>query len=121
MKLSEIKGHEAFKAIGTVVGCLRDMFKDEKLSVLVTEQKAGWLMEFFSESLDKHSDIWMKMFLALNPDMNEEDVSVGSVIKFAFDFKNDPELMTLFFSQGEQMVNNYSGSPMVNIEETEKM
>lgn len=120
MRLSDIKGQDAFKVIGTVVGCLRDMFKDEKLSRIVREQKAGWLLEFFSMSLDNHSDIWMRMYLALNPDVDEENVSVGSVIRFATDFKNDPELMSLFFSQGGQMENNYSGSPMVNIKETGK-
>lgn len=120
MRLSDIKGQDAFKVIGSVIGCLRDMFKDEKLRKIATEQKTGWLLEFFSMSLDNHSDIWMKMYLALNPDIKEEDVSVGSVIRFATEFKNDPELMSLFFSQGEQMQNSYSGSPMVNTEETEK-
>lgn len=118
MRLSDIKGQDAFKAIGTVVGCLREMFKDEKLSKMVMEQRSGWLLEFFSASLDNHADIWMRMYLALNPDMKEDDVSVGSVIRFAYDFKNDPELMSLFFSQGGQMQNNSSGSPMVNIKET---
>ena len=120
MRLSDIKGQDAFKAIGTVVGCLREMFKDEKLSKMVAERKSGWLLDFFSISLDRQSDIWMKMFLALNPDTKEDEVSVGSVIRFAYEFKNDPELMSLFFSQGEQMENRSSGSPMVNIKEIEK-
>lgn len=120
MRLSDIKGQDAFKAIGEVVGCLRDMFKDEKLRKIATEQKTGWIMEFFSDSLNNHSDIWMRLFLILNPDTKKDEISVSSVIRFAYDFKNDPELMSLFFSQGEQMENSYSGSPMVNTEETEK-
>ena len=120
MKLSDIKGKDAFKAVGVVVGCLRDLFQDEVLSKISTEQKKGWILDFFTVSLEDHSDVWIKMFLALNPDMEEEDVSLGSVIKFAYEFKNDPELMSLFFSQGEQMEQTSSGSPMVNITEIEK-
>lgn len=120
MRLSDIKGQEAFKTIGKVVGYLRELFKDEKLQKIVSEKKAGWLLDFFAISLDVKSDTWMKMYLALNPDTKADDVSIGSVIRFAYEFKNDPELMSLFFSQGEQMENNYSGSPMVNTEEIEK-
>ena len=120
MKLSEIKGENAFKAVGKVIGCLRDMFKDEELRRISTEKKNGWLLEFFSVSLEKRSDVWMKMFLILNPDTKREDVSLGSVIRFAYDFKNDPELMSLFFSEGAQTENKSSGAPMVNITEIEK-
>ena len=120
MKLSEIKGQEAFKAMGTVIGCLRDMFQDKKLSKITTEQKAGWLFDFFTISLEEKSDVWMKMFLALNPDMKEEEVSVGSVIRFAYDFKNDPELMSLFFSQSGRMEKTSIGSHTGNITEIEK-
>ena len=120
MKLSEIKGQEAFKAMGAVVGCLRELFQDKKLSKIATEQKTGWLLDFFSVSLEERSEVWMKMFLALNPDMKESDVSVGSVIRFAYDFKNDPELMSLFFSQGGQMQKTSIGSPTENTEATGK-
>lgn len=120
MKLSEIKGQEAFKVMGKLVGCLREMFQDDELKKISSEQKAGWLLDFFSVSLEKKSDIWMKMFLALNPDVKEKDVTIGSVIKFAYDFKNDPELMSLFFSQGDRTELNSIGSPTENIEETEK-
>lgn len=120
MRLSDIKGQDAFKAMGSLIGYLREMFKDEKLLQVVKEQKIGWMLDFFSVSLEEHSDIWMKMYMVLNPGIKEEDVSMGSVIKFAYEFKNDPELMSLFFSQGDQMENNYSGSPMESIEETGK-
>ena len=120
MKISDIKGQEAFKALGAIIGCLRELFQDKQLSKITTEQKAGWLLDFFSVSLEKKSDVWMKMYLILNPDKKEEEVSIASVIKFAYDFKNDPELMSLFFSQGDQMVRTSSGSPMVNITEIEK-
>lgn len=120
MKLSDIKGQEAFKVMGTMIGCLREMFSDKELGKIATEQKAGWVLDFFSVSLEKKSDIWMRMYLILNPDTKEEEVSLGSVIKFAYDFKNDPELMSLFFSQGEQTEKTSTGSPMVNITEIEK-
>jgi len=120
MKLSEIKGQEAFKAMGTVVGCLREMFQDKKLNKITSEQKTGWLLDFFSVSLEEKADIWMRMFLALNPDMKEEDVSVGSVIRFAYDFKNDPEMMSLFFSQSDRMEKTSIGSHTGTITEIEK-
>lgn len=120
MRLSDIKGVEAFKTIGKIVGCLRGLYENEKLLKIATEQKTGWIMDFFSISLEEESETWMKMFIILNPGVKEEDINLGSVIKFAYEFKNDPELMSLFFSQGEQTVKTSSGSPMVNTEATGK-
>lgn len=120
MKLSEIKGQEAFKTIGKIVSMLRKLYENEKVLKIAKEQKAGWIMDFFSVSLEENPDVWMGMFLVLNPAVKEADVNLGSVIKFAYDFKNDPELMSLFFSQGEQIVKTSIGSPTENTEETEK-
>lgn len=119
MRLSEIKGEQAFKAIGQIVGCLRELFTDEKVLKIVTEQQKGWMLEFFQTSLEERSETWLKMYLILNPETDVNDVSLGSVVRFAYDFKNDPELMSLFFSQSEQTVKNFSGSHTENIEETE--
>mgnify|MGYP007013892989 CR=1 FL=1 len=119
MRLSDIKGQDAFKAMGSIVGCLRDMFSDERILQIVNEKKKGWMLDFFSVSLEERSDLWMRMYLVLNPDTKEEDVSVGSVIKFAYDFKNDPELMSLFFSQSEQTENSSSGSLTENTKVTD--
>ena len=118
MRLSDIKGQDAFKTVGKVMRCIQDLFKDEKLILIATEKKKGWIIEFFAESLENKPDIWERMFILLNPDV--KDYNLGSVIKFAYDFKNDPELMSLFFSQGEQMQDKSSGSPTVNTTETEK-
>lgn len=116
MRLSDIKGEQAFKAVGQIVGCLREMFEDDNLAKIVDNENKGWILEFFQISLENKSDVWMKMYKILNPDV---EVTLASVIKFAFDFKNDPELMGLFFSQGEQMVKNSSGSPTENTEAPE--
>ena len=121
MKLSEIKGEQAFKTIGKVVGCLRKMFSDEELNNIVQEQKEGWVLVFLEESLERKTDIWCEMYLALNPGETKENISVGSVISFAYEFKNDEQLMSLFFSQGEQIVKTSIGSPMENTEAAEKM
>ena len=118
MRLSDIKGEQAFQVMGDVIDCLREMFADEKVIKVVNDKKQGWILEFFSVSLKERSDVWMKMYLALNPDVKKDDVSLGSVIKFAYDFKNDPELMSLFFSQSEQTEINSSGSHTVTTKET---
>lgn len=120
MKLSEIRGQDAFKVMGRLVGCLREFYTDEKIVQIAKEKKPGWVLNFFETSLEVKSDVWLKLFVALNPDVKEEDVNFGSVVKFASDFINDPEMMSLFFSQGEQTENPSSGSPMVNTEVTEK-
>lgn len=116
MRLSEIKGEQAFKAVGQIIGILREMFADEKLAKIVNDEKSDWVYEFFQVSLERKSDLWLKAYKVLNPD---EEVNLANVVKFAFDFKNDPELMGLFFSQGEQMVKNSSGSPTENTEAPE--
>lgn len=115
MRLSEIKGEQAFIAVGQIVGILREMFADEKLAKIVDEEKKNWVYEFFQASLETKANLWMKAYKVLNPD---EEVNLANVIKFAFDFKNDPELMGLFFSQGEQIVKKSTGSPTENTKET---
>ena len=116
MRLSDIKGEQAFKAVGQIVGCLREMFADEKLAKIASGEKKDWVLEFFQVSLEEKANLWMKMYKILNP---EEEVNLANVVKFAFDFKNDSELMGLFFSQGEQIVKNSSGSPTENTEAPE--
>ena len=120
MRISDIKGEQAFKVMGEIIDLLREMFSDKKVIKVVNEKKQGWILEFFSVSLKERSDLWMKMYLTLNPDVKKDDVSLGSVIKFAYEFKNDPELMSLFFSQSEQTETNSSGSHTVTIEEIGK-
>lgn len=119
MRLSEIKGDQTFKAIGGIVKCLREIFTDKQIMKIVNDKQTGWMLDMFSVSLEEKADVWMRMFLILNPDVKEEDVSIGNVIKFAYEFKNDEELMSLFFSQGEQMVTKSSGSPTENTEAPE--
>ena len=111
MRFSDIKGQDAFKTVGKIIRCIQEFFKDEKLRTISIEKKKGWILDFFAESLENKADVWEKMFILLNPDVKE--YTLGSVIKFAYDFKNDPELMSLFFSEGEQMQKESSGSPTV--------
>ncbi len=120
MKLKEIKGVEAFKTMGAVTAALREMFTDSKLQKIATEQKTGWILDFFTVSLEEKADLWMRLFLILNPGTTEDEVTMGAVLKFAAEFRNDPELMSLFFSQGGQIVENYSGSLTENTTEIEK-
>lgn len=119
MLLANLKGEQAFKAMGKLVGCFRDMFTDEKLQPIAAERKTGWILDFFAVSLEERSDIWLRMFLILNPEMTEDEVNIGAVIKFAYDVKSDEQIMTLFFSQSEQTAKQPSGSPTEITEETE--
>lgn len=119
MKLAEFKGEEAFKKIGKVVSCLRKMFEDKRLAMIAKAQNEGWILAFFEISLAEHSDLWVKLYLELNPDETEEDISLQSVIHFAYEFMNDKELNSLFFSSSEQTAMTSSGSPMENTEATE--
>ena len=118
MLLDNLKGNEAFKAMGRVIGGFRKMFEDKDLAIIAAEQKSGWILAFFEKSLEDHSDIWTEMFLTLNPDKAEEDITLGTVVKFAIEVKNDEEIMSLFFSQSGQTESNPSGLPTENTEET---
>ena len=119
MLLDKVKGRNAFKAMGTIVGCFREMFNNEQLAKIAKAKEQGWILDFFSVSLDECADIWVRMFLTLNPELNEEDISIPAVIHFAMQIKADPEMMSLFFSQSEQTDRMSSGSPTENIEATE--
>ena len=119
MLLEKLKGQEAFKAMGRLVGCFREMFQTDSLIEIVQTKEKGWILKFFEVSLEDRSDLWLKMFTILNPDIPEEEVSVGSVITFAYQIYSDKQIMTLFFSQSEQTVKEPSGSPMENSGATE--
>lgn len=119
MLLEKLTGQEAFKAMGRLVGCFREMFQTDSLIEIVQTKEKGWILRFFEVSLEDRSDLWLKMFTILNPDIPEEEVSVGSVIAFAYQIYSDKQIMTLFFSQSEQTVNEPSGSHTENTEATE--
>jgi hypothetical protein len=117
MKLADFKGEAAFKVMGEVVSTLRVMFQDEKVLKIVTEQKQGYLLEFFEYSLKEQSKQWLDLFTALNPDKDREEVNPMDVVAFALEFRNDEQLMSLFFSSGRTMAMTTSiGSATENTE-----
>lgn len=120
MRLNEIRGTNAFKAMGVLVGCLKTMFNNPVLKEIVKNkgEDNSWVLSFIEKSLEELPDVWMKMFLVLNPDLKEEEVSVANVVHFAYEFTNDPEIMSLFFSQSNQRVKESSGSATGNIKES---
>lgn len=117
MKLSDIKGEEAFRVMGRLVSILKRMFSDEKAQKIILEKQEGYLMTFFEYSLGKQSADWLEMFVALNPDKKAEEVTPMDVIAFAYEFMNDEQMMSLFFSQGGTMIQKTSiGSATENTE-----
>lgn len=121
MKLTDIKGEEAFRVMGRLVSILKKMFSDEQAQKIILEKKEGYLMTFFEYSLDKQAKEWLEMFVALNPDKKAEEVSPMDVIAFAYEFTQDEQMMSLFFSQGRAIMSKTSiGSATENIEVKEK-
>jgi len=116
MRLKDFKGEEAFKVMGKMVSCLRRMFQDKKASDIVITKKQGWILEFLEYSLCEQAGVWLDMFKALNPDVPEEEISTQNVVIFASEFMQDPELTSLFFSQGRTTSKTSIGSATENTE-----
>ena len=114
MKLSEFKGEEAFKVMGKVVRVLRGIFKDEKCLEIIKAKQSGWVLDFLDYSLSEQSAMWLELFCALNPDKKPNDVSTQDVLTFAYEFMNDEQLMSLFFSQSQVTQKTSIGSAMEN-------
>ena len=121
MKLADFKGEEAFRVMGRVVSVLKKMFSDEKATKIILEKKEGYLMTFFEYSLDKQAAQWLDMFVTLNPGIKREDVTPMDVVSFAYEFMQDEQMMSLFFSSGRTMTQKTSiGSAMASTEVSEK-
>lgn len=102
MKLSEFKGEEAFKVMGRIIRSFRSVFKDEKIIKITKEKdKEGWVLDLLEYSLSEQASIWLDMFCTLNPEKKRSEVSTRDVIAFAYEFMNDEQLMSLFFSQSQ--------------------
>lgn len=117
MKLCDFKGEEAFKVMGKTISVLKRIFLNKKASEIIDKKSKGYLMEFFEFSLTEQSKEWLELFTILNPDKAPEEVSTQDVIAFAYDFINDEQLMSLFFSQSRTTKLKTSiGSAMENTE-----
>lgn len=116
MRLNEFKGEEAFKVMGRVVRSLRGMFKDEKVLAITTKKEEGWMLEFLEYSLSEQANIWLELFCNLNPDIKAEEVTTLDVISFAYEFTQDEQMMSLFFSQSQMKPKTSIGSATENIE-----
>lgn len=119
--LQEFKGEEAFKVMGRVISCLKSIFKNEEASKIIVEgrksKSQAWMMDFLEYSLTENAGEWMNLYCTLNPSADREDVSTQDVINFAFEFFNDSQLMSLFFSQSQQQTSMISiGSATQNTE-----
>ena len=100
MKLSDFKGQDAFRVMGKLIKAFRVMFNDEKILEITERKEKAWVLNFLEYSLCEKADVWLDTFCALNPDIEAENVTTADVVKFAYDFMSDEQLMTLFFSQG---------------------
>lgn len=118
MKLSDFKGEEAFKVMGKLIGSLKKLFSDKKASEIVRNHGAGtgWIMDFFEYSLIEQSGVWLEMFKTLNPEIPEGEISTQNVVTFAYEFMQDPQLTSLFFSQGRTTLKTSIGSATENTE-----
>ncbi|MBR4426401.1 MAG: hypothetical protein IKS77_01750 [Spirochaetales bacterium] len=117
MKLSDFKGEDAFKVMGKVISYLKEMFIDPKATEIVNKKEQGWMFDFLTYSLGEQSKIWLNLFCTLNPEKKAEDVSTADVISFAYEFTQDEQMMSLFFSQSRtKNVKTSIGSAMENTE-----
>lgn len=124
MVLEQFKGDEAFKVIGRLIREMKRLYQNEAVIPIVSAEyrksHPSWTLDFMETSLIECSDVWMAMFLTLNPDKKSEEVSTMDVFGFANEFISSPMMMNLFFSQSQKILKTSSGSATENIEATVK-
>lgn len=116
MNLCEFKGEEAFKVMGKIIRILREIFKDENVIEMTTKKEKGWILAFLDYSLENQSKNWLDLFVALNPSIKPKDVTTMDVLAFAYEFVNDEQMMSLFFSQSRMNQKKSIGSASENTE-----
>lgn len=117
-KLREIKGEKALDVLADLLDPICEIVTDEEVT---SELQQGSKVRGVSLMLRNHKKSVLTIFAILDdkdPETYEPNlIELPQMLLEAF---NDPELLSLFISQGQSVEQTSSGSVMENTEATEK-
>ena len=115
MKLSDFKGEEAIEILADIMEPASIIMGDEAVQRMLT-QKGNSYMKVASYILKEYKKEILDMYEPLTKESRGEATPV-KLIKVIVDILNDPELTSLFTSQGQEEALKSSGSATENTED----
>lgn len=111
MRLSDFKGEDAIELLANIMEPASKILNDEK----VKELKGQSYMDIAVYVLKNHKSEVLEVYNLLY----DEEATPIRLINMLLDILNDPELKSLFISQGQNEENPLSGSAMESTEDGE--
>ena len=121
MRLSDIKGEEAFDTLADIIEPLTIIFTDEEIVKISKEENAPPI-KYVVPAIKNHKKEIIEVLARLENEPVEEykkKVNLVSLPKQVLDLINDPEVQDLFTSQAQMTQLGSSGSAMENTEAKE--
>lgn len=115
MKLTDFKGNEAVEVLADVMEPVSVIVSDKEFQTLI-KTKGTPIMKVVSYILKNFSNEVLDMYEPLTKEKREE-ATPTKLIQLILDISNDPELSSLFTSQGQQEALTPSGSATENTED----
>lgn len=117
MKLTDFKGNEAVEVLADVMLPMSKIIGDEEFQKLA-KTKGTPIMQVVSYILKNFSDEVLDMYEPLTREKKEEATPI-KLIRLVLDIANDPDMSSLFISQGQIEALTPSGSATENTEDGE--
>lgn len=117
MKLADIKGEKAFEVLANILTPISVLASDDGFN----EARKVNTMNAVQYALREHPKELTAIFAYLDmEDPETYEINLLTLPKKVIEIINDPEVLALFPSQGQQMDTKPVGSATANIVETEK-
>lgn len=117
MKLSEFKGDEALNVLAELMEPVTEIMGDQGVRSLAQTEGTP-VIKVAHYVIKNHSENVFKIYEAMTKE-SRENATPQKLIKFILDIADDPELIDLFTTQGQNGALTSSGSAMENTEEGE--
>lgn len=120
MRLSDFKGEEALDVLADIIEPLTSILSDKEIQEL-SKKKNTPVMKFVKPAIKNHKKELIEVLARLNRQTVEEyekEVSLVTLPMQVLELINDPEVQSLFHSQGESRITSLasSSSAMENTE-----
>ena len=118
-KISDIKGEDALDKLAEIIEPMSEILSDQEIKEARDESNA----KAISVAIKNHKKSVIKVLAVLDDESPEEYMNKVSLLTLPFrllEILNDPEVATLFTSQGQTMESETSGSATGITKEEEK-
>lgn len=117
MRLSDVKGEKAILMMANLIGPISVIVGDTEVRKVIDDNSPRY--KWVEAMLKRHPKEVIEVMAALNEkNADEFEVNLLTAPKLLLDILNDPEVASLFTSQGQEKTGNvYSGSVQGTIKE----